>query len=147
MPSMNKKWGIFAYAALIIIFMLLSVDFYLSRKYYSPSSNEILINPALYSGKKFTFIGPVINTTSSSFYMSVNHKPLRVNYQNLQKPILGQIYVLATLNNDGSANALDVHDLSYNYVKYFISFFAFIIFLVIFFKEWKFKKWRLVENA
>ena len=133
---MNKKFGIIAYILLISTFLLLSADFYLSKKYYE---NE-------HSGK-IAFIGPVNNVSSSSFYMYVNHRALKVYYKSLQKPFLGQIYVLGTLNVDGTANALDVHDLSYNYLKYFISFFALVIFLFIFFKEWKFKKWGFVENA
>lgn len=144
---MNKGFGIFAYVLLFLIFIILSVDFYLSKKYYSPSSDDILANPKEFSGKKFTFIGPVINASSSSFYLYINHRPLRVHYKDLQKPVLGQIYILATINHDGTANALDVHDLSYNYIKYFISFLAFIIFLFIFFREWKFKKGRFVKNA
>ena len=147
MPSMNRKFGIIAYVLLITIFTLLSVDFYLSKKYYTPSSNDIFTNPEEFSGKKLTFIGPVINISSSSFYMRINHRPLKVYYKELRNPVLGQIYVIGTLNSDGSVNALNVHDLSYNYVKYFISFFALIIFLFIFFKEWKFKKWGFIENA
>lgn len=134
MPPMNKKLGIFAYILLIMAFLILSADFYLSKKHYYPTS-------------EMTFIGSVINVSPSSFYMSINHRPLKVYHENLQKPVLGQVYVLGTLNPDGTANALDVHDLSYNYIKYFISFFAFIVFLFIFFREWKIRKWRLVENA
>ena len=136
MFPMNKKFGIIIYILLIGAFLLLSEDFYLSKKYYGKE----------HSGK-ISFIGPVVNVSSSSFYMYVNHKPLKVYYKNLQKPFLGQIYVLGIVNPDGTANALDVHDLSYNYLKYFISFFALVIFLFIFFKEWKFKKWRFVKNA
>ena len=104
-------------------------------------------NPALYADRELVFVGSVLNVSQSSFYMSVNHKPLKVYYDKLEKPKFGQLYVLAKTNPDGTANALKVHKSSYNYVKYIISFFAFFIFIFIFFKEWKFKTWRFAENA
>src|SRR3989338_8922224 len=108
--NMNKKIWIIIYVILVFVFVLISLDFYLSRKHYAPSSNMILENPLKYGGKEFAFIGPVINASSSSFYMSVNHRPLKIYYKNLEKPVLGQIYVLATVNADGTVNALGVQD-------------------------------------
>lgn len=142
---MNKKI-MFIYIILILAFILLSLDYYRSRSYYAPSSDMILSNPKQYADRTYAFSGPILNASDSDFYMSVNHRPLKVYYKGIEKPVLGQIYVLATVNEDGTINAKDVYKLSYNYIKYFISIIAFVVFLFIFFKEWKFKHWRF-ENA
>ena len=136
-----------AYVIIILLFVLLSVDFYLSKKYYVSSSDSFLDNPSKYSGQLSEFAGPVINSSESGFYMSVNRRPLKVYYSGIEKPKFGQLYAHVKLNGDGTATALEVHKLSYNYLKYIISFFAFIIFLFIFFNEWKIRKWRFEENA
>ena len=144
---MKKKINLFLYILIVLLFLLLSFDFYLSKKYYPPSSDEFLANPAKYGGMQSEFTGTFINSSEDSFYLRVNQKPIKVYYSGFKKPELGQVYLLVELNKDGTAKALEVHKMSYNYLKYFISLIGLIIFLVIFFKEWKFKKGRFVENA
>lgn len=135
------------YSIAVILFVVMSIDFYLQKSSYAPSSDAFLNNPARYTGKITEFAGAVINVSADSFYMEVNKRPLKVYFPNMIKPKLGQLYVMTELNGDGTAKALHVHPLSYNYLKYVLSFFAFIIFLFIFFREWKFRKWRFIENA
>ena len=147
MRKKTKKIAIISYAVVIFIFLILSSDFYLSKKNYAPSSDDFFGNPSRYAGQNTEFAGPVLNAYEQSFYMTVNKKPLKVYYSGFEKPVLGQTYVRVKLNSDGTAAALEVHNLSYNYLKYIISFLAFFLFLFIFFREWKFKKWRFVENA
>ena len=136
-----------AYVIVLFFFVLLSFDFYLSKKYYAPSSDAFLDNPSKYTGQLSEFAGLVLNSSADGFYMSVNKRPLKVYYSGIEKPKFGQLYAHVMLNRNGTATALEVHRLSYNYLKYIISFFAFIIFLFIFFNEWEIKKWRFVENA
>ena len=143
----KKLVGFIAYTALVALFIILSIDFYLSREHYDPSIDAFLSSPREYEGRNTKFAGPVINVSSDSFYMKLNQMPLKVYHQNPEKPKFGQVYVRARLNADGTATALDVHKLSYNYAKYLISFFSFILFLFIFFREWKFRDWRFVKNA
>lgn len=143
----KNKVRIIAYAILIFLFILLSAGFYLSKEHYVPSSDVFLANPQKYAGKETEFAGSFINSTAGSFYLDANKRLLKIYYPHLEKPVLGQVYARVRLNPDGTATALEVHKLSYNYIKYIISFLAFIIFLFIFFREWKFKRWGLVENA
>lgn len=143
----KNKIKIIAYVILIFLFVILSLDFYLSKNYYVPSSDSFLDNPSKYKGQLSEFAGPVLSSSADGFYMSVNKMPLKVYYSGIEKPKFGQLYVHVMLNEDGTATALEVHKLSYNYLKYIISFFAFIIFLIIFFNEWMLRRWRLVENA
>lgn len=147
MRKRTKKIAVISYTIIIFIFAILSWDFYLSKKNYVPSSDEFLNNPSKYAGQYTEFAGHVLNVSGQSFYMLVNQKPLKVYYNELEKPVLGQTYVRLRLNSDGTANASEVHNLSYNYLKYVISFFSFFLFLFIFFREWKLEKWRFVENA
>lgn len=142
-----KNNAVIFYVIFLLIFILLSIDFYLSKKHYVTSIDEFLSDPPKYAGRPTEFAGSVLNVSEQSFYMLVNQKPLNVYYNELEKPAWGQVYARVELNSDGTATALDVHNLSYNYVKYAISFFAFFLFLLIFFREWKFKGWRFVENA
>jgi hypothetical protein len=143
----NKKIWIIICIILLLIFLILNIDFYLSKEFYPPSEINFVEDPVKYAGKEFTFVGNVYNITPSTFYMDVNQKPLKIYYQGLEKPKFGQLYVLGLTNVDGTVNALEVHHFSYNYIKYIISFFAFFLFLFIFFKDWKLKKWRFIENA
>lgn len=147
MRKKTEKTGVISYVIIIFIFVTLSVDFYLSKKNYVPSGDEFLSNPSGYAGLYTEFAGHVSNVSDQSFYMLVNQKPIKIYYKGFKNAMFGQLYARVTLNPDGTATALEVHKLSYNYIKYIISFFAFIIFFFIFFREWKFKKWRLVENA
>mgnify|MGYP001602556116 CR=1 FL=1 len=147
MRKKTKKIAIIAYVIIIFIFVILSWDFYLGKKNYVTSSDEFLKNPPKYAGQYTEFAGTILNVSGQSFYMLVNQKPLKVYYNGLEKPVLGQTYARLRLNSDGTAAASEVHNLSYNYLKYVISFFAFFLFLFIFFREWKFKKWRFAENA
>ena len=135
------------YLIIVALFIVLSADFYLSKNDYAPSSDAFLDKPMQYAGQYAEFAGSVMNITAESFYMRVNQKPLKIHYSGLKKPKFGQVYVWAKLNADGTVKGLEVHNLSYNYAKYIVSFFAFIIFLFIFFNEWKLKRLRFVENA
>ncbi|MBS3096723.1 hypothetical protein J4480_04755 [Candidatus Woesearchaeota archaeon] len=135
------------YLVVLTIFFLLSADFYLKKGFYPPSSDEFLSNPSKYAGQNTKFTGSIINITANSFYMRVNQKPIKIHYPGMEKPKFGQVYTLVRLNHDGTATALQVHNLSYNYIKYILSFFAFILFLFIFFREWKLDGWRFAENA
>ena len=143
---MKKKIGITAYILILIIFLLLSYDFYLSRKYYPPSSDQFLGNPRKYAGRITEITGTFLNSTEGSFYVKVNQRPLKVYYPDLEKPVFGQVNMMLKINNDGTATAFEVHPMTLNYFKYFISIFGLLIFIYLFFKEWKFKNWRFVEK-
>lgn len=138
-------WLIWAIFLLLLIFF--SIDFYNKKGDYPPTIDEFLNNPQKYEGRITEFTGPVASTSSDSFVMVINQKSLKIYYTLYEKPKLGQIYSLVRLNADGTSNAIKIHELSYNYIKYAVSFIALIIFLYIFFRDWKFKKWRFVENA
>lgn len=144
---MDRKLGIAAYTILLLMLLILNADFYLSREFYPPSADMFLNEPFKYAGNKIAFAGNFLNASANSFYVSVNRRPIKVHYSLQEKPNFGQISVLAMANSDGTVSAIEVHNLSYNYLKYIISFFAFTLFLFIFFREWKLKRWRFVENA
>tara|TARA_B100000315_G_scaffold120482_1_gene110374 strand:+ start:3241 stop:3750 length:510 start_codon:yes stop_codon:yes gene_type:complete len=142
---MNKAIAIITYIILIFLLVLLSFDFYLSEKYYTPSGGMFMSDPEKYADMKLTFVGPVINISDSSFYMSVNHKPLKVYYPKLEQPKLGQVLVVGQSHINETTTASEIHYFNYNYLKYYISFIAIFPFLYIFFRDWKIKRWRFVN--
>ena len=100
-----------------------------------------------YEGAETEFTGHLINLSEDYFYMSVNQVPLKVYFSGQKSPKSGQIYAHIILNRDLTATAIETHNMNYNYLKYYVSALGFILFLLIFFKEWKIKKLRFVENA
>lgn len=144
---MHKNIGMPVYFALAAIFILLSVDFYLNKRFYQPTIDEFFRQPSKFKGSKVEFAGHVLNTSTDSFYMSINRRALKVYHPEFEPPRLGQLSALLELNADGTATAIQVHNYSYNYLKYLVSLLGFALFLYIFLKEWKFKGWRFIENA
>lgn len=144
---MKKVVKITAYIFLLILFILFSYDFYLTKKYYPAFIEDFLINPAKYSGMKSEFTGHISSISENYFYMATNKRPLKVYFSGVEQPKFGQIYIIAELNKDGTAKALEVHRMNYNYSKYFLSLVGLFILIYFMFKEWKIKRWRLVENA
>ena len=144
---MNKKTKVLLYISLWLVFVILSIDFYLSRHYYEPYIEDFFKEPAKYESVKVGLDGPVLNISADSFYMGTKKREIKVYYNNLQKPKLGQVSVLAELRSDGTAKAIELHVNNYNYLKYVLSAIAFVVFLFMFFNEWKFKNWRFHKNA
>lgn len=144
---MKQSAKITGYLFLLAVFALLSYEFYLSKSSYPPTIDEFITAPLEYEGVETEFTGPLINLSEDNFYMSVNHVPLKVYSQGQKPPKAGQVYTYVILNGDSTATAIETHNMNYNYLKYYISAFGFILFLFIFFREWKFRKLRFVENA
>ena len=144
---MKQSTKIIGYCFLLVFFSLLSYEFYLSKPYYPATIGEFASSPSKYEGAETEFTGPLINLSEAHFYMSVNQVPLKVYFSGQKAPKAGQVYARVILNRDATATALETHNMDYNYLKYYVSALGFILFLLIFFKEWKIKKLRFVENA
>ena len=144
---MKLSTKIIGYCFFLVVFLLLSYEFYLSKSYYPATIGEFISSPAQHEGTETEFTGPLINLSETYFYMSVNQVPLKVYFSGQKSPKSGQIYARVILNRDLTATAIETHNMNYNYFKYYVSAFGFILFLLIFFKEWKIKKLRFVENA
>jgi len=64
----------------------------------------------------------------------------------IKRPIYGETLVYVHYRKDGIIELIDYHNYDYNYFLYIISFFAFIVFIIIFLKEWKITR-RGFEDA
>jgi len=108
--------------------------------------NNYLENPQKYGGVKLENFGRIVNINQDHFYLNIGGRDLKVYGSGIKRPILGEIVVYINYNKNGRLEMIDYHTYDYNYVLYGISFFALILFIIIFFREWKFT-WRGFKDA
>ena len=103
------------------------------------SIDDFLENPAPYQGLYKNVMGPYGGSFDNGFYVIVNHKPVKVHYDQDYTPVrYGEVLVYGIVQEDGSVRAVGVHNYNYGYfVLYVGSIIAGIIILIIFFTEWK----------
>lgn len=128
---------------------------------------DVLASPASYVGMNLSVTGPyggsdfgsvessavgkgTIATAGSkaagSFYVIYNQKPVSVYYnQTYIPPHWGEVSVYGTVQADGSLYARRIHNYNYNYLLYFLSFFAGGGVLLFFLHEWKIT-WRGIRE-
>ncbi len=159
--SKNKKsvWKYFIYFLILIpfIFSLFHYGLYFGDKektlehfYLKDGSEEF--------GYKRTVMGAYAGEFESDpktgFYLLHNTKKIPVFYlenyfvdypNSYTPPKYGEVAVYGYKTNE-AIYALSIHNYNYNYVLYFISFFAGLFILAFFFREWKIT-WRGFENA
>ncbi|HLC96332.1 MAG TPA: hypothetical protein VJH97_03355 [Candidatus Nanoarchaeia archaeon] len=104
-----------------------------------------LDNPALYGGHKWGSWGTIVNQSDDHFYLFMQGHTIRVQ-GSVQPAIWGETNYYLYFGEDGTISLIDYHNQDYFYLYYLLSFIGFLIFLWIFFKEWKLTK-RGFENA
>lgn len=138
----NKKIMFIAYLlvfALIITF--LAYDVKVKRNVESSSYlTNYLNNSEKYGGSKVEYFGKVINISQNYFYFRSGSKEIKIYGSGIKMPVLGETIVFLDFQKDGKIRMIDYHNYDYNYIIYIISFFALIVFVVIFLKEWKLTK-------
>tara|TARA_B100000315_G_scaffold250857_1_gene284483 strand:+ start:1211 stop:1666 length:456 start_codon:yes stop_codon:yes gene_type:complete len=103
-------------------------------------------NPQKFGGIKFEHMARIINISQDHFYVNLGNRDLKVMGSGIKRPIYGETLVYVHYRKDGIIELIDYHNYDYNYFLYIISFFAFIVFIIIFLKEWKIT-WRGFEDA
>lgn len=103
-------------------------------------------NPQAYDGLKEERFGRIINISDGYFYFNSGGKPIKVFGSGLEMPVFGETAIYVELEGDGRIKLVGHHNYNYNYLLYLISAVALLVFLVIFFKEWRITK-RGFENA
>lgn len=99
--------------------------------------------------RKAQIFGKIINISKDHFYIDTGSLNRRIEFSNMpgiRKARYGETVVYVIFRKDGMIEGIDYHNYDYNYLLYFLSFIALIVFLVIFFREWKFTL-RGFENA
>jgi len=105
------------------------------------TTNNFQKNPEAYQGITKQIMGKYVKTTNYGFILNYNGQQMPILYDYAHNPPkYGEILVYGTFQNDGTIQALEVHNYDYNYIIYLISFIAFLFIVQLFFKEWKLTK-------
>lgn len=135
-----------------LVFILVAVLLLFDNLDYSASNKDgftitkYLENPQKYGGIKLENFGRIVNISQDHFYLNIGSRDLKVYGSGIKRPVLGEIVVYINYNKNGRIEMIDYHTYDYNYILYGISFFALIVFMIIFFMEWKFTR-RGFEDA
>lgn len=95
------------------------------------------------------FFGKIVNISDDHFYLDIGSSNIRIesfNMLEIRKARYGETVVHVIYGGEGAIEGIGYHNYDYNYFLYVLSSIAFVIFLIIFFKEWRFT-WRGFENA
>ncbi len=145
---MNKRilnWTV--YLLVLGIFVLSMINYYLIEGEGSLAVINFMQDPIKYAGQTREIMGSYLEPTENGFIMLYNTQPLRIHYEaEYTPPRYGQVLVYGTLREDGTIDAIGVHNYNYNYWIYATSFLAGLYVLKVFFNEWKITR-RGIENA
>jgi len=130
---MNKIFYMIAAIALIAL-MYYSYEYH--DRYY-PSVTDFLKDPARFDGRITEQHGPIGNITNESFAAFFGEDSVLVKYSHIEKPKYGFLTFVGYYKKEGYIEAKEIRYNNYNNGKYIFSVVGLIIFLFIFFREWK----------
>lgn len=93
-------------------------------------------NPQKFAGQYEQF-GKIINISQDHFYFSAGGESIKVFGSGIKTPVYGETVIFVDYRKDGRIELIDYHNYNYNYILYALSLLALIIFIVIFFREWR----------
>ena len=99
--------------------------------------SNYLSSPEKYDGYKMEVMGRIVKISQEHFVFNIGSMDLNILGSGIQKPVLGETALYVNFRGDGTIEMIDYHNYNYNHVLYIISLIAIILFLTIFFKEWK----------
>ncbi len=145
MRGLTRSWYVLLFILVVALFLYDNVySMYKSENEFT--LEKYLENPQKYGGHKGQRFGKIINISQDHFYFNLGDSSIRVSGSGVEKSVYGDTVVFLYYRKDGVIELIDYHHYNYNYLLYVVSFLAFIIFLIIFFNEWK-VTWRGFENA
>ena len=112
-----------------------------------PFINSYLQNPDEHKGKELYSTGKILEITKDYFIFDTGLKEIKITHNKNIKITLtkfGLTEILVT-EKEGEFNLITHHNQNYNFSKYILSGIGFIIFLLIFSKEWKLTKRGFVK--
>jgi len=101
--------------------------------------DKYLENPGKYGGAKSQRMGKILEINGDYFFFSGGDKAIKV-IGKIERPVLGETLIYVHYRKDGVIELIDYHNYNFNYILYILSLFAIMIFLVVFFREWKLTK-------
>lgn len=97
-------------------------------------------DPQKYGDRYYEAMVKIINISNDHLYANIGDKDVKITGSEIKRPVLGETVVYLHYKKDGIIELIDYHNYNHNYILYGISFFALILFVVIFLKEWKFTR-------
>jgi len=145
MGVLTRIWYVLLFILVVGLFFYDNINSRYKAE-YGLTLNKYLENPQKYGGYKGQHFGRIININQDYFYFDVGDSHIKVIGSGVKKSVYGDTLVFINHKKDGTMKLIDYHNYNYNYLLYLVSFFALIIFVVVFFKEWKVTL-RGFENA
>ncbi len=136
----------------ITILLILNTYSYLFHNKFYPSLYEVKNTPQQYQNMLIEYKGGdliAISPSEKKFTYQEGEETIDVNYNDNHSPrksIFGKTSIFGSVRND-EIDLIDMHNHDYNYFKYLISVFGFVILFYYLFKEWKFSNWRLSPKS
>lgn len=150
MPTKNLK--LLNYIFYLLVVLLVIMLFVYERVYYlnitkdSFTLEKYLADPQTYGSHKSERLAKITNISKDHFYINSEGREIKVIGSNATMAILGESVFFLDFKKDGKIELIDYHNYDYNYILYLISVVALIIFVIVFFKEWKLTR-RGFEDA
>tara|TARA_Y100000310_G_scaffold202322_1_gene202456 strand:- start:474 stop:893 length:420 start_codon:yes stop_codon:yes gene_type:complete len=121
----------------IIGLVLLSIFSLTQYDNYYPSIKDLNENPERYDQLLTEQYGRIKEFREDGFILLSGNEEILVKTKNIRNPIQGSLSILGTFHKEGFIELNNIHYFDYNNSKYVVSVIGLIIFLFIFFKEWK----------
>lgn len=131
-------FSLLGYILIVCILIMTLAHYYLVYSVGSFTMNDFIEDPSCCAGLSKSFMGVYEKPFADGFIIIYNHRPVKVIFnEEYIPPRYGEVSVYGILQQDGSVNAMGVHNYNYNFIIYGISFIAGVFVLFSFFKEWK----------
>lgn len=121
----------------LILFLILSIYMVSYHSLYYPSIDDLLSNPEKFHNKLVEQYGVVSDKIEGSFYINWGNEKIKVISNETGITKYGYTTVYGIFKKEGYIQALKLHHHNYNNLKYLVSILAGLIFIYLFFKEWK----------
>lgn len=112
--------------------------------HHLPMAKNFLENPQAYVGKEVEFFGLSSNFSSEGFFLKQADTKVWIRYHNPRPTINGYTTVHGVFLRDGTIQGTEVmyHDKGFRIFS--VSLIGLLIFLIVFFREWRIKRWRFI---
>lgn len=126
----------------IVIFLLTLGVFIYDNLVIAKEANDkftfdsYLKKPNKYGNKQLEIMGIVTNISQNYFYFDVGSKELKVE-GSIKRHVLGESAAYLDFKKNGTIELIEYHNYNYNYILYAVSFVALLMFIALFFNEWK----------
>jgi hypothetical protein len=144
MGVLIKIWYVLVFV--LLIGLLLYGDNHNLHRVERFNLDKYLDGSGVYEGHKGQRFGKIVNISQDHFYFDIGSHTIKIMGSGVEGAVYGETVLFIDFRGDGVMELINHHNYDYNYLLYIISFFAFLVFLFIFFKEWRITI-RGFENA